>query len=345
MAREEPLSPAMVLVLIRSYLTTGREEVAAGLSAALTTALEHRPSGTLSDDRPAWLLVFLEAANVSDDERVDEEAAELTAALRSEWPARSPSPQAMRGLASCLAAVVMMRRVQKDPPYDVAEGDTRRVRKDPSYEPDGDDAGRVLSDPPAGDNVGRILSGPPDDADVGRVLSDPPGDDGLLQAAIDELERIVGRAYEPGEGLLQAPGRDVPGTLEDHVTASAALLAAYRATARLPYSMLAEELMRVARRRWWFDDEGRFVGAKEREGIEGDVLIANCEAARVLAQISTLHADADYREAVVVADSAPGVTNFEDADRILAWLGRSCPADGPARAEYAIALGERLSLR
>ena len=91
MAREEPLSPAMVLVLIRSYMTTGREEVAAGLSAALTAALEHRPSGTLSDDRPAWLLVFLEAANVSDDERVDEEAAALTAALRSEWPARSPS--------------------------------------------------------------------------------------------------------------------------------------------------------------------------------------------------------------------------------------------------------------
>ena len=287
MAREEPLSPAMVLVLIRSYMTTGREEVAAGLSAALTAALEHRPSGTLSDDRPAWLLVFLEAANVSDDERVGEEAAALTAALRSEWPARSPSPQAMRGLASCLTAVVLAR----------------------------------------------------------RVLEDPPGDDGLLQAAIDELERIVGRAYEPGEGLLQAPGRDVPGSLEDHVTAAAALLAAYRATARLPYSMLAEELMRVARRRWWSDDAGRFADAKEREAIEDHELVVNCEAARVLAQISTLHADPDYREAVVVAESAPGVTNFEDADRILVWLGRSSPADGPAMAEYAIALGERLSLR
>ncbi len=287
MAREEPLSPAMVLVLIRSYVTTGREEVAAGLSAALTVALEHRPSETLSDDRPAWLLAFLEAANVSDDERVSEEAAALTAALRSEWPVRSPSPQAMRGLASCLTAVVLARRVPED----------------------------------------------------------PPGDDGLLQAAIDELERIVGRAYEPGEGLLQAPGRDVPGSLEDHVTAAAALLAAYRATARLPYSMLAEELMRVARRRWWSDDAGRFADAKEREGIEDHELVVNCEAARVLAQISTLHADPEYREAVVVAESAPGVTNFEDADRILAWLVRSSPADGPARAEYAIALGERLSLR
>ena len=300
MAREEPLSPAMVLVLIRSYMSTGREEVAAGLSAALTAALEHRPSGTLSDDRPAWLLVFLEAANVSDDERVGEEAAALTAALRSEWPARSPSPQAMRGLASCLTAVVMARRVQEDLP---------------------------------------------DDADVERVFSGPLVDEGLLQGAIDELERIVGRAYEPGEGLLQAPGRDVPGSLEDHVTAATALLAAYRATARLPYSMLAEELMRVARRRWWSDDAGCFADTKEREKLEDHELVVNCEAARVLAQISTLHADPDYREAVVVAESAPGVTNFEDADRILAWLGRSSPTDGPARAEYVIALGERLSLR
>ncbi len=287
MAREEPLSPAMVLVLIRSYMTTGREEVAEGLSAALTAALEHRPSRTLSDDRPAWLLVFLEAANVSDDERVGEEAAALIAALRSEWPARSPSAHGMRGLASCLTAVVMAPRVQKDPPVD----------------------------------------------------------EGLLQAAIDELERIVGRAYEPGEGLLQAPGRDVPGSLEDHVTAATALLAAYRATARLPYSMLAEELMRVARRRWWSDDAGRFADAKQRERLEDHELVVNCEAARVLAQISTLHADPDYRQAVVVAESAPGVTNFADADRILAWLGRSSAGDGPARAEYAIALGERLSLR
>ena len=50
--------------------------------------------------------------------------------------------------------------------------------------------------------------------------------------AIDELERIIGRTYEPGELI---------GSSSDQVRAASALLAAYALTGRLPYSMLAED--------------------------------------------------------------------------------------------------------
>ncbi len=165
-----------------------------------------------------------------------------------------------------------------------------------------------------------------------------------MAAAIDELERLVGGAYEPGEGLLGGAGPQSRGTLEEHVAAAGALLSAYRATARLPYSMLAEELMRFARRQWWMDT-GWFSDRGDPDSASDETFLVNCEASRVLTRISSLHADAEYRQAVVVADGAEGVTNYGDADRILAWLGRSWPAHRMAGPDYAIAFGERLSIR
>lgn len=281
-AREEPPTPAAVTVLLRHYVAHGRDEVATGLSAALTLALDRRPSDTLSDDRPAWLSVFVEAHSVSDDERLGVEVAALADALRREWPTRAGVAQAMRSIVGCL------------------------------------DAASIAVD------------------------------SGLLAAAIDELERIVGRAYEPGEGLSRAPGSDARGTLEDHVHTAVALLGAYRVTGRLPYSMLAEELMRFARRCWWSDAAGCFLEGDAPEAATDELVAVNCDAVRVLSRISALHADPEYRQAVVVADGSEGVTNFGDADRILAWLGRSYRAHrakGAVAPEYAIALGERLSLR
>jgi len=289
-ARGEPLTPAAITVLLRHYVAHGRDEVATGLSSALAFALDRRPSDTLSDDRPAWLSVFVEAQSVSDDERIGVEVAALADALRREWPARAGVAQAMRSIAACL------------------------------------DAAGIAP----------------------RVLLDPAVDDGLLAAAIDELERIVGRAYEPGEGLSCALGSDARGTLEDHVHTAVALLAGYRVTGRLPYSMLAEELMRFARRCWWSEVAGCFLETDAPEAATDELVAVNCDAVRVLSRISALHADPEYRQAVVVADGSEGVTNFGDADRILAWLGRSYRAhrtNGAVAPEYAIALGERLSLR
>ncbi len=279
--RDEPLTPAAVTLLLRSYLAHGRQEVADGLSAALTLALERRPSDTLSDDRPLWLSVFVEAHELSDDERLGGEVAALADGLRREWPSRARVAQAMRSITACLDA-----------------------------------AGTADSE--------------------------------LLAAAIDELERIVGGSYEPGEGLSRAPGSDARGTLEDHVHTAVALLAAYRLTGRLPYSMLAEELMRFARRSWWSDAAGCFLEPDAPEASTDELISVNCDAARVLSRLSTLHADPEYRQAVVVADGSEGVTNFGDADRILAWLDRSYRvhrAKGMVAPEYAIALGERLSIR
>ena len=77
----------------------------------------------------------------------------------------------------------------------------------------------------------------------------PDGRD-LIAGAVDELERVVSLAYRPGESLprsLRSP--DEPdGGVEEHVAAAAALLTAHGLTARLPYSMLAEELIQPVRR-------------------------------------------------------------------------------------------------
>src|SRR5262249_51918639 len=66
-------------------------------------------------------------------------------------------------------------------------------------------------------------------------------------APIDELERIVGAAYRPGEGLVDIPAQRRASAAE-HVGAASTLLTAFELTGRLPYSMLAEELMQVALR-------------------------------------------------------------------------------------------------
>src|SRR5258706_2200782 len=85
-----------------------------------------------------------------------------------------------------------------------------------------------------------------------------PESDAVVPAAIDELEHIVSVVYEPGEGLLRAIDRKsrAPGDLRDHVAAGSALLTAYTITGRLPYSMLAEELMQFSRRTWWDTADG-----------------------------------------------------------------------------------------
>src|SRR5262249_45129372 len=58
----------------------------------------------------------------------------------------------------------------------------------------------------------------------------------LAQAAIEEVERSIGRDYLPGEGLGADAG------VRAHVAAANALISAYITTGRLAYPMLAEEL-------------------------------------------------------------------------------------------------------
>jgi hypothetical protein len=123
----------------------------------------------------------------------------------------------------------------------------------------------------------------------------------LLGAAIDELERVVCLTYRPGERLprsLRNPDAD-DGGIEEHVAAAAALLTAHDLTARLPYSMLAEELMQAVRRSGGLHADGGPDSAPE-----GPHHTECCAIARVLCRLARLHDDEDYRRSAVIARSS-----------------------------------------
>jgi hypothetical protein len=143
---------------------------------------------------------------------------------------------------------------------------------------------------------------------------DPDGAGAVITAAVDELERIVGHSYGPGEGI---------GDYADHVRAAAALMTAYEVTGRLPYAMLAEELMQASKRTP-LCDRGFSIA---------------CEAARVFCRLAGLHDDPDYRAAAILA---PNADYRADASRILEALAPRARADGAAI--YGLALLELLSL-
>jgi hypothetical protein len=153
----------------------------------------------------------------------------------------------------------------------------------------------------------------------------------LLPAAIDQLERIVGPAYRPGGGMAGTIdlGAHVRGGLADQVRPASALLAAFERTGRLPYSMLAEELIQDARRGPW----------------EAGDLIVHCGAARVLCRLAALHADEAYRSAAVIATDAD---YRGDASRLLESLSARAldgERSGPDEcAAYGLALGEWLAV-
>jgi hypothetical protein len=163
----------------------------------------------------------------------------------------------------------------------------------------------------------------------------------LIQGAIDELERLVGAAYRPGEGLAPRgdPRAGAGGGLADHVALSSALLNGYIVTGRLPYSMLAEELMQFARRMLWNDEAGRFAD----DTLDGaDTFRLNCDAARVLCGLAALHADVDYRGAAVIRADA---TYEHDAHRILSAQETGSRVSVAAGGFYGLALQDWLGLR
>jgi hypothetical protein len=174
----------------------------------------------------------------------------------------------------------------------------------------------------------------------------------LIPEAIDRLELIVSRAYRPGEGI---------GTFGDHVRAASALLTAYSLTGRLPYSMLAEELMVILRR-------FRAVPATAAPGApalgataavatptipvpgSGTIrhdpsamtrtpFLTSCEAARVLCRLAALHDNLDYRRRAIIA---PDADYRSEAARVLDALAddlapHGIPSDLPSAAIYGVA--------
>jgi uncharacterized protein YyaL (SSP411 family) len=164
----------------------------------------------------------------------------------------------------------------------------------------------------------------------------------LAPKAIDELEHMISAAYRPGDGL--AHDLDMPeqarGQLADQLRTASALLSAYVLTWRLPYGMLAEELVQFARRTLW-DEERAAFRTTSTEAAEAFTL--NCEAVRVLCRLAALHHDDDYRHVAVVAVGADYRT---DAERILTAQASSAHArDLTDAAAYGLALAEFTNLQ
>jgi uncharacterized protein YyaL (SSP411 family) len=131
----------------------------------------------------------------------------------------------------------------------------------------------------------------------------------LVPRAIDELERIVGGVYQPGQTI---------GDTADHVCVASALLTAFEISGRLPYSMLAEELVQTAR-----TDFGR-----------AD-FVTRCLAVRVLGRLAALHDDPSYRGAAVIKAEAD---YRRDAAQLLDTLSDSLADPHVDVACYGLAL-------
>ena len=253
-------SPPDLLLLLRRYIATGRPELSEALGSALGRVLDRCTSPDRPEaPAPEWLPVFVEAAGISEDERLPVAAASLVAGIRRSWPGRGELLPSFRAIEGCLSA-----------------------------------------------------------AHLGN-------EDDVATSAIDELERLVGRSYEPGEGLAGH------GVLE-HAAAASTLLTAFAVAGRLPYAMLAEELIQHARRTWWNENLGGF----------GEQVAANCEMARVLCRMSALHSDGSYRDIAVLAPSADYA---KDARRTLARVAPSSDDPCVHAALYALALDEYLKLQ
>jgi hypothetical protein len=136
-----------------------------------------------------------------------------------------------------------------------------------------------------------------------------------LSTAVDHLERLIGRGYEPGDGVAAA----------DQFAVAAALLTAFDITGRLPYAMLAEELVQTAQRR-----------RETHDGVE-----SACRAAHVLSRLAALYADEDYRRAAIVAATAD---YRRDSELLLdAYAPRALETPRDA-ACYGLALAQWLGL-
>src|SRR5262249_21782885 len=119
---------------------------------------------------------------------------------------------------------------------------------------------------------------------------------GLVRDAIDELERVVGATYRPGYGVSSVVGLPAGSRLvSDQIAGASALVTACVGTARLPYGMLAEELIQFARRTFWDAAAGAFAD----DAGPPSAYVLNCDAARVLCRLTRLLENEEYRSGAV----------------------------------------------
>ena len=272
LARGERVASAALQFLLHHFSATAREDMVEPLGAALAREVDHQAQHGRDDDREGWVVVFSEAAAVSDDPRLPRAAADLLDGLRARWSspggnAVNAVDQVMRAVEACLLSV----------------------------------------------NVPEARE--------------------LAAEAIDALERVVAGAYRPGQGVSHemAKAMFVRGGLSDHVRSASALLTAYMLTARLPYAMLADELIQSVLRTPPDEPEGREVP-----------FALNCELARVLCRLAALHHDEEYRRRAVLPVDEDYAA---DAARTLTALASSVRERGVDAAPFGLALAEWLDLQ
>jgi len=213
--RGDAIAPDALRFLLRRYCATDRADLRDALEPGLANALRCQAAAETTDERAAWLLLFSEAAAISDDDRLHGAGIDLIGALSREWGRATDVGTGAASVEACLLA------------------------------------GSHIVDPQA-----------------------------IVPEAIDELERIVAAAYRPGSGLARSvndPGGD-RGALADHVRTSSALLTAYDFSGRLPYPMLAEELMQFARQTRWDAQAEAFHDSRRRGDPGGRRLRRRCRA-------------------------------------------------------------------
>jgi hypothetical protein len=129
----------------------------------------------------------------------------------------------------------------------------------------------------------------------------------LVSSVVDGLERLILSGYRPSEGMSSR---------ETDVQTAAALLAGYDATKRLPYAMLADELMRFAVSH----------GLDAAHGVD----------VRVCCRLARLHRHEEFRAAAVIA---PGSDYAALARELLASMSAEVGAAG-----FGLALADCLDL-
>lgn len=239
----ESVDAGALLFLLRRSRATARDDLLDLLGRGLAQALVDAEGPLSVPAQASWVPLFVEARQLSDDERLDTAIDRLTVQLREHW-------------------------------HDAGIADSASA-------------------------IGAVLH---------AVSLDPFRS--LASETIDELERLVRDHYRPGEPL---------GGFADQVWTASALLTAYGLCGRLPYSMLAEELMQPARR------------APLPE------FATSCEAARVLCRLAALHDDDQYRAAAVLA---PDADYRADAARMLSNLSDVALRRGAAAGIYGVAVLE-----
>jgi len=242
LARGESPTPEALRLLLRGYAATGRDDFREALETGLAQGLEIAADSS-SETAAPWLLLFAEAADASDDDRVRAAAANLASKAKMVWGATRSLVLSAASVEACIRAKLELR------------------------------------------------------------------------GAVDELERLISSTYEPGEGI--------GASLEEEMSVAGALLTAFLVTGRLPYAMLAEELVQHTRR--------LHLGRRDLS------FAAACETAAVLARMAALHSDDDYRAAAVIS---PAAGYQDDAAAILERLAPDAPGRGLAGAPYALAAGE-----